>query len=96
MDYCFEWDIEKAKKNEDKHGVRFEEAASVFRDPNALSVFDAEHNQAEDRWLTLGISTAGRLLVVCHTFQGETKDSVAVRLISSRKATQKEVKQYRR
>jgi len=83
-------------KNEDKHGVRFEEAASVFRDPNALSVFDAEHNQAEDRWLTLGISTAGRLIVVCHTFQDETKDSVAVRLISSRKATQKEIKQYRR
>lgn len=95
MDYCFKWDHEKAKINDDKHGVRFEEAASIFLDPKALSIYDEKHSQTEDRWLTLGISRSGRLLVVCHTFQDETSDSVVIRIISSRRATQKEAKPYR-
>ena len=96
MDYHFEWDSEKARANEVKHGVSFEEAASVFLDPNAIGVFDVDHSQSEDRWLTLGISSLGRVLVLCHTFIDEVKDRASVRIISSRKANQKETKQYRK
>jgi uncharacterized DUF497 family protein len=96
LDYYFEWDREKAKTNEVKHGVSFEEAASIFLDPNAVSIFDTSHSQAEDRWLTLGISNLGRILVLCHTFDDETKDRVSIRIISSRKAGQREIKQYRK
>lgn len=96
MDYYFEWDHEKAKVNEGKHGVSFEEAASVFLDPNAISIFDVGHSQLEDRWLTLGMSSLGRILVFCHTFGDEAKDRASVRIISSRKATQREIRQYQK
>ena len=89
------WDEQKAKINDDKHGVHFEEAASIFLDPRALSIYDEKHSQTEDRWLTMGISRAGRLLVVCHTFQDERADSVAIRIFSSRRATPNEAKAYR-
>jgi uncharacterized protein len=94
MQYNFEWDPEKALANRKKHGVSFEEAASVFLDPRMLSIFDEEHSGAEDRWLTLGLSAAGRLLVVCHTFREEARDSATVRVFSVRKATGRERRQY--
>ena len=94
MRYDFTWDRQKAAGNRRKHGVTFEEAATVFRDTRMLAIYDDEHSGAEDRWLTLGFSALGRLLVVCHTFEEDTEDSATVRMFSSRKATQRERQQY--
>lgn len=94
MNYNFEWDPNKARSNRTKHGVTFEEAATVFHDPRALTIYDPDHSITEDRWITLGISGSGRLLVVCHTFRDENKESASIRIFSSRKATKKEMKQY--
>jgi len=90
INYNFEWDPNKARSNQVKHGISFEEAATVFRDPRALSIFDDEHISNEDRWITIGISNTGRLVVVCHTFQKKEESNVAIRLFSSRKANKKE------
>ena len=94
MNYNFEWDPHKAQRNYRKHGIHFEEAATVFRDPGAVTIFDPDHSEDEDRWITMGISKRGRLLVVCHTFQEEDKGIVSIRIFSSRKATRKESKMY--
>ena len=94
MNYFFEWDPKKAKSNNQKHGVGFERAATIFRDQRALSIFDDEHGIEEDRWVTLGMDSFGVLLVVCHTFEEETKDSCRIRIFSARKAKKKELKQY--
>ncbi|MBI1748049.1 MAG: BrnT family toxin [Acidobacteria bacterium] len=94
--YQFEWDPSKAQGNLKKHGIACERAASVFLDPEALSEFDEEHSQEEDRWITLGVDRAGTLLVVCHAYREETETSGRIRLISARKATKNEAKQYER
>ena len=94
--YEFEWDPLKARSNRRKHGVSFEEAATVFLDPRALSVYDEEHSSREDRWITLGLSSAGRLLTLCHTFREIQRRACGVRIISSRKATTRETSQYAR
>ena len=94
INYNFEWNPRKARDNYDKHGVGFDEAATVFRDSKALSVFDQDHNQSEERWISLGISEKGRLLIVIHTFREESEDAVTIRIISSRKATKRETKIY--
>jgi uncharacterized DUF497 family protein len=65
-------------------------------DQNALSLFDEEHSQDEDRWATVGLDRTGTLLVVCHTYREETETSARIRIISARKATKKEAKQYER
>ncbi len=64
------------------------------RDSKAISIFDTDHSKTEERWITLGISEKGRLLVVIHTFQEESEDNVTIRIISSRKATKKEAETY--
>jgi uncharacterized protein len=85
----FEWDPDKAVSNLAKHGVSFQEAATVFGDPLALTYFDPDHSDEEDRFLTFGHSNEGRLLVVSHTDRdGRT------RIISARPATRKERKSY--
>ena len=94
MKYDFEWDPAKAKMNRRKHGVGFEHAATVFRDPRAVSVFDDAHSKAEDRWITLGVSAGGGLLVVHHTFEETDENTVRIRIFSSRKATKNEADQY--
>ena len=66
----------KAHENRDKHDVAFDEAATVFRDSKALSIFDPDHSETEDRWITMGISEKGRLLVVIHTFREGSEDAV--------------------
>jgi uncharacterized protein len=91
--FNFEWDPVKAKENLKKHGVSFEYATSVFRDPKALSFFDGEHSDDEERWTTLGKSDRD-LLVIIHTFREISPDEFDVRLISARRATRKEQKQY--
>lgn len=94
MQYNFEWDPGKAQTNQIKHGVRFEEATTVFRDPKMLTLYDEEHSGTEDRWVTLGISSRGRMLVVCHTYRDENRNSATIRLFSSRKARKHEIQQY--
>lgn len=94
INYNFEWDPRKAHDNQDKHDVSFDEAATVFRDLKALSIFDPDHSETEDRWITMGISEKGRLLIVIHTFREESEDAVTIRIISSRKATKQETKTY--
>jgi len=85
----FEWDPEKAIKNQTKHGVSFQEAATVFGDPLALTFFDPDHSEEEDRFLTFGHSSDSHLLVVSHTDRDDR-----VRIISARRATRKERKSY--
>ena len=94
--YQFEWNPVKARRNLKDHGVAFERAATVFLDPEALSEFDEEHSEDEDRWVTLGLDRTGSLLVVCHTYREEAAVGARIRLISARKATRNEAKQYRR
>ena len=94
--YQFEWDTVKARQNAKKHRVTFERAATVFLDANALSLFDDQHGEDEERWITLGLDRTGALLVVCHTYREETETSARVRLISARKAIKNETKQYQR
>jgi uncharacterized DUF497 family protein len=81
----FEWDPAKAARNLRKHGVSFEDAASVFYDPLAVTGRDPDHSEGEERRLTFGVSSAGRLLVVSHAERAE-----AIRIISARLATQSE------
>jgi uncharacterized DUF497 family protein len=69
VDHNFEWSIEKAGSYQDKHEVSFEEATTVFTDPMALTIFDPDHSDGEDRWITMGISNIGRLLILAHTFR---------------------------
>jgi uncharacterized DUF497 family protein len=85
----FEWDPGKAASNLAKHGVPFQEAATVFDDPLALTYFDPDHSDEEDRFITFGLSRDGNVLVVSHTDRDET-----TRIISARKATRKERKSY--
>jgi uncharacterized DUF497 family protein len=92
--YDFEWDPKKARANRAKHGVSFEEAATVFTDPRMLTIYDDEHSGSEDRWITLGVSAIGHILVVCHTFREEAEESATIRVHSSRKATRIERRQY--
>ena len=94
MQYNFEWDPAKARANRTKHGVSFEEAATVFRDPRMLTLYDGDHSEQEERWTTLGIAATGRLLVVRHTYHEESADVIRIRLFSSRKASKHETAQY--
>lgn len=94
--YQFEWDPSKARQNVQKHGIAFERAATVFLDPEALSEFDEEHSEHENRWLTLGLDVTGALLVVSHSYEEATDVNAKIRLISARKATKNEAKHYRR
>ncbi len=87
----FSWDDRKDRANQNKHGVSFEEATTAFADENARLKHDPEHSRDEDRFILLGFSAKLRILVVAHAYrQNETE----VRIISARKATRKERKQY--
>jgi uncharacterized DUF497 family protein len=85
----FEWDEAKATGNLHKHGVGFEEAITVFGDPQALTIFGEEHSDQEDRYVDIGRSSSGRVLVVVYAERGES-----IRIISCRKATVPERRQY--
>lgn len=96
MQYNFEWDNPKAKSNSRKHdGVTFERASTIFTDPNMLVLYDSEHSVDEERWITVGIDYRGSLLTVCHTFRFTSETSANIRIFSARKATAKEIEQYR-
>ena len=85
----FEWDPKKARTNRRKHGVTFEEAASALRDPLSATAYDPDHSVHEDRFVTFGISSQGRLLAAAHTERGN-----AIRIISARPATTSERQIY--
>ena len=85
----FEWDITKAKTNLRKHRVAFSEATTVLRDRLSITIHDPDHSVIEDRYITIGASIAGRLLMVAHTDWGER-----TRIISARELTRKERKEY--
>ncbi|MDP3515316.1 MAG: BrnT family toxin [Sulfuritalea sp.] len=87
----FEWDERKATANVKKHGVSFEEAKSAFYDEHAKIIDDPDHSEDEERFVLLGLSSALRLLVVCHCYRG---DGGVIRIISARKAMAKEMKSY--
>jgi len=89
----FEWDSKKEMLNIKRHKISFEQASYVFSDPYALSQYDVEHSDEEDRWVLLGQSLNQSLLVVVHKFINETGTEI-VRIISARKATKNEKKTY--
>lgn len=93
--YNFEWDPQKAKINQTKHNVTFERATEIFRDPLAISIYDEDHSTEEDRWITIGKDSNGSTIVVIHTFKEKTKLETNIRIISARKATKNEIKQYK-
>jgi uncharacterized DUF497 family protein len=81
----FQWDRVKASINQTKHGVSFNDAMSVFADPLSFTYPDPKHSSDEERFLIIGLSGAGQVLVVSHVFRAD-----CVRIISARKATRKE------
>jgi uncharacterized protein len=89
LPYIFEWNEEKAEENLKKHKVDFNEAKTVFNDPLAITICDPDHSIDEERYIDIGFSSKGRLIVVSYTERGNT-----VRIISSRKAVKKEWKYH--
>lgn len=89
MSLSFEWDPTKAKTNLAKHSVTFEEATTVFGDFLSLTISDPDHSEVEDRWIVIGESHDGKLLVVVYTERGDN-----IRIISARMAGRRERKQY--
>lgn len=87
----FEWDENKNEINKVKHKISFEEAKTVFYDDEALVIDDPEHSEQEEMFIILGISSKANLLVVCHCYR---QSDTVIRIISARKATKNESKQY--
>ena len=88
----FEWDENKNKIKQKKHGISFNEAKTVFYDDEALVIDDPEHSEKEERFIILGLSNKANLLVVCHCYRAS---ETVIRIISARKATKKESQYYR-
>jgi uncharacterized DUF497 family protein len=86
----FEWDQRKAARNEKKHGISFAEATTVFGDPLELTISDPDHSTGEYRFLSIGRSNLGNLLVVSYTERLQNH----IRIINARKATKHEQKYY--
>ncbi|MEK7308126.1 MAG: BrnT family toxin [Nitrospirota bacterium] len=91
MHIAFEWDDNKNSINKRKHGIPFEEAQTVFFDDKALLLHDPDHSDEEDRFILMGMSAKLRILVVCHCYRISNE---TIRIISARKATRLEQKQY--
>jgi uncharacterized DUF497 family protein len=94
MQYNFEWDTSKARTNLLKHKINFERAAEIFLDPLAVSIYDNAQSLQEERWITMGKDRTGKVLLVIHTFLEQQKNLCLIRIISARKATKNEMKQY--
>ena len=87
----FEWDENKNRINQKKHGITFEEASTVFYDDLAILFDDPEHSQEEERFILLGMSDAANMCIVCHCYRAS---ETVIRIISARKATKKEEERY--
>jgi uncharacterized DUF497 family protein len=83
----FQWDKTKAEQNEAKHGICFADTLGVFEDPNGMTL--EQHVRGEERYVTMGMDGFGRILVVVYTWRGDN-----IRIISARRATRSEVRQY--
>lgn len=94
LHYHFDWDPSKERRNIRKHKLSFRRAVSVFHDPNQLTIYDEEHSDDEERWITIGIDRGGVLRVVVHTSFHLEEDKYEIRIISARKAKPKEIRQY--
>ncbi|MDW8326212.1 MAG: BrnT family toxin [Anaerolineales bacterium] len=94
MKLVFEWDAKKAKVNLKKHRISFEEAKTIFNDPLLVTFPDEEHSEAEERFISIGISASNRVLLAIHTEHEEAKDSLVIRIISCRRATASERRVY--
>lgn len=94
MFFDFDWDANKARTNLTKHGISFRLAASVFRDALAITIFDEEHSENEERWVTLGRAQNGQVLVVVHTSEETSGTELHIRIISARRADPAEVRDY--
>jgi len=94
LQYQFEWNYKKDRENKRKYKIDFRRAATVFRDSYMITIFDYEHSDNEDRWITLGTDENGILLIVSHIFYRISAAQCNIRIISARKATKNEKKQY--
>ena len=88
----FEWEASKAASNIQKHGITFEEARTVFFDENAKLIDDPDHSDYEERFVLMGLSSTLKVVLVCHCYREEGN---VIRIISARKASAYESKQYR-
>ena len=89
----FEWDEAKAVANARKHGLSFDIARTIFNDPFLLTIADLEHSETEERWFSIGRAANGLLLSVAYLWS-EADVATKIRIISARKATQTEIRQY--
>lgn len=95
LQYNFEWSPAKERLNIEKHGVFFGEAIGVFKDPLAMTMYEEEESSPEeDRWVTVGLVNHQHYLVMVHTYEEQANSSVTIRVISARRATKHEIKQY--
>lgn len=94
MELVFEWDTQKAEANLKKHKVSFEEAKTIFNDPLLITFPDEEHSEAEERFISIGMSVTNRILLAVHTEREATEDLLIIRIISCRKATASERRVY--
>ena len=94
MEFEFDWDPTKAEANWRKHGVTFERAMGIFSDPLALSVLHAESGAGEERWVTMGRNAAQELLLAVHTYVELAAHRAAIRIISVRRPTRREIRAY--
>jgi len=94
MKLIFEWDTNKARTNIAKHKVSFDEAKTIFLDPDLVTYPDKFHSDYEERYISIGYSAKNRILLAVHTEHEETENTLIIRIISSRKATPQERKNY--
>ena len=93
--FQFEWDEGKADANAHRHGVTFDLACTVFHDPHLLTVADLEHSETEERWFSVGCASNGVVLSVIYLWSDTDAAAINIRLISARRSTQAENRQYR-
>ncbi len=95
MQYNFDWDSVKERKNIHKHRFSFRQASTVFRDPNHISIYDENHSVSEGRWVTIGVDQSAVLRVLVHTFEHLDENTIEIRIISACKASRKEKINYK-
>jgi len=94
MKTIFEWDETKARINFAKHKISFVEASTIFLDPLLITFVDDFHSNREERFISIGLSEKNRVLLAVHTEREEKSETIVIRIISCRKATQTERKRY--